>query len=75
MDTSRTQVERRLDPENDRVQLDTLVKAAHAVGRGRHGWGDEHSCQPLVDPVHKRTYIPTSRMDYEWDPVKAVRSR
>jgi antitoxin HicB len=34
MDTSRTQVERLLDPENDRVQLDTLVKAAHAVGRG-----------------------------------------
>jgi predicted XRE-type DNA-binding protein len=33
MDTSRTQVERLLDPENDRVQLDTLVKAAHAVGR------------------------------------------
>jgi antitoxin HicB len=33
MDTSRTQVDRLLDPENDRVQLDTLVKAAHAVGR------------------------------------------
>lgn len=33
MDTSRTQVDRLLDPGNDRVQLDTLVKAAHAVGR------------------------------------------
>ena len=33
MDTSRSQVERLLDPENDRVQLDTLVKAARAVGR------------------------------------------
>jgi antitoxin HicB len=33
MDTSRTEVERLLDPDNDRVQLDTLVKAAHAVGR------------------------------------------
>lgn len=33
MDTSRSQVDRLLDPENDRVQLDTLVKAAHAVGR------------------------------------------
>jgi antitoxin HicB len=33
MDTSRSQVDRLLDPENDRVQLDTLIKAAHAVGR------------------------------------------
>lgn len=33
MDTSRSQVDRLLDPSNDRVQLDTLVKAAHAVGR------------------------------------------
>jgi hypothetical protein len=28
MDTSRTQVKRRLDPENDRVQLDTLPPLA-----------------------------------------------
>jgi antitoxin HicB len=33
METSRSQVDRLLDPSNDRVQLDTLVKAAHAVGR------------------------------------------
>ena len=33
MQTSRTQVDRLLDPDNDRVQLDTLLRAAHAVGR------------------------------------------
>ena len=33
METSRSQVDRLLEPSNDRVQLDTLVKAAHAVGR------------------------------------------
>lgn len=33
MKTSVTQLGRLLDPENDRVQLDTLVKAASAVGR------------------------------------------
>lgn len=33
MQTSRTQVERLLDPENNRVQLDTLQRAAQAVGR------------------------------------------
>ncbi len=33
MKTSATQLSRLLDPENDRVQLDTLVKAASAVGR------------------------------------------
>lgn len=33
MNTSRTQVERLLDPDNDRVQLDTLQRAARAVGR------------------------------------------
>ena len=33
MDTSRSQVDRLLDPKNDRVQLDTLLKAAHAIGR------------------------------------------
>lgn len=33
MGTSRTQVDRLLDPDNDRVQLDTLVRAARAVGR------------------------------------------
>jgi antitoxin HicB len=33
METSRSQLDRLLDPSNDRVQLDTLVKAAHAIGR------------------------------------------
>jgi predicted XRE-type DNA-binding protein len=33
MQTSRTQVDRLLDPDNDRVQLDTLLRAARAVGR------------------------------------------
>lgn len=33
MNTSRTQVDRLLDPDNDRVQLDTLLRAAHALGR------------------------------------------
>jgi len=33
MNTSRTQVNRLLDPRNNRVQLDTLQKAARAVGR------------------------------------------
>jgi len=33
MHTSRTQIDRLLDPDNDRVQLDTLQRAAQAVGR------------------------------------------
>jgi antitoxin HicB len=33
MNTSRTQVARLLDPNNTSVQLDTLQRAAHAVGR------------------------------------------
>lgn len=33
MDTSRPQLERLLDPENGNVTLDTLTKAAGAVGR------------------------------------------
>jgi predicted XRE-type DNA-binding protein len=33
MGTSRTQVDRLLDPNNNKVQLDTLQRAAHAVGR------------------------------------------
>jgi DNA-binding Xre family transcriptional regulator len=33
MKTSRTQVHRLLDPQNNRVQLDTLQRAALAVGR------------------------------------------
>lgn len=32
MQTSRSQVDRLLDPMNERVQLDTLVKAAHVLG-------------------------------------------
>jgi antitoxin HicB len=33
MHTSRTQVDRLLDPDNSQVQLDTLQRAARAVGR------------------------------------------
>jgi len=33
MHTSRSQLDRLLDPENDSVNLDTLTRAAHAVGR------------------------------------------
>lgn len=33
MSTSRSQLDRVLDPSNLAVQLDTLIKAAHAVGK------------------------------------------
>ncbi len=33
MKTSRTQLDRLLDPDNESVTLDTLTRAAHAVGR------------------------------------------
>lgn len=33
MKTSRSQLDRLLDPENDSVSLETLARAAHAVGR------------------------------------------
>ncbi len=33
MHTSRTQLDRLLDPSNDKVQLDTVQRAATAVGR------------------------------------------
>jgi antitoxin HicB len=33
METSRAQLDRLLDPENDSVTLATLTRAAHAVGR------------------------------------------
>jgi len=33
MRTSRAQVDRVFDPTNNKVQLDTLQRAAHAVGR------------------------------------------
>jgi hypothetical protein len=33
MHTSRPQVDRLLDPDNDKVQLDTVQRAATAVGR------------------------------------------
>jgi DNA-binding Xre family transcriptional regulator len=36
MQTSRSQLDRLLDPENDSVTLDTLVRAAQAVGRRLH---------------------------------------
>lgn len=33
MDTSRAQLDRLLDPDNDKVQIDTIEKAARAVGK------------------------------------------
>jgi predicted XRE-type DNA-binding protein len=36
MKTSRAQLDRLLDPENDKVQLDTVQRAAAAVGRTLH---------------------------------------
>jgi hypothetical protein len=33
MGTSRSQLDRVLDPENTSVQLDTLIRAARAVGK------------------------------------------
>jgi antitoxin HicB len=36
MKTSRTQLDRLLDPRNDKVQLDTMQRAATAVGRKLH---------------------------------------
>lgn len=36
MKTSRAQLDRLLDPNNDRVQLDTVQRAASAVGRKLH---------------------------------------
>ncbi len=33
MQTSRSQLDRILDPNNEKIQLDTIIKAAHAVGR------------------------------------------
>ncbi len=33
MKTSRSQLDRLLDPDNTKIQLDTLYKAARAVGR------------------------------------------
>lgn len=37
MNTSRTQVDRLLDPANNKVQLETLQRAARAVGRTLKG--------------------------------------
>jgi len=33
MNTSRSQLDRILDPDNSRIQLDTVIKAAHVLGR------------------------------------------
>ncbi len=33
MHTSRSQLDRLLDPENEKIQLDTMMKAAAAVGK------------------------------------------
>lgn len=32
MNTSRSQLDRILDPDNDRIQLDTVIKAARVLG-------------------------------------------
>ena len=36
MNTSRSQLDRILDPDNGRIQLDTLVSAARVLGRELH---------------------------------------
>jgi antitoxin HicB len=36
MNTSRTQIKRLLDPANEKVQLDTIQRAATVVGRKLH---------------------------------------
>jgi len=36
MKTSRAQLDRLLDPDNDKVQLDTIQRAATALGRRLH---------------------------------------
>ena len=36
MKTSRSQLDRLLDPDNDKVQLDTIQRAAAAIGRTLH---------------------------------------
>jgi len=36
MKTSRAQLDRLLDPNNDKIQLDTMQRAAAAVGRRLH---------------------------------------
>lgn len=33
MNTSRSQLDRILDPDNERIQLDTVIKAARVLGR------------------------------------------
>ena len=33
MQISRSQLDRILDPDNDRIQLDTVIKAARVLGR------------------------------------------
>lgn len=36
MKTSRSQLDRILDPDNDKIQLDTVIKAAQVLGRKLH---------------------------------------
>ena len=36
MHTSRSQLDRILDPDNERIQLDTMIKAAHVLGKRLH---------------------------------------
>ncbi len=46
MHTSRSHLDRLLDPDNDKVQLDTLMKAAAAVGKQLHIELQNQPCAP-----------------------------
>jgi hypothetical protein len=50
MATSRSQLDRVLDPRNLSIQLDTLIKAANAVGK---------TVEIRLKPETKRTRVPT----------------
>ena len=74
MRTSRSQLDRILDPENDRVQLDTLAAAADAVGlklqTDSSEWrefGDRTADQPGIGPARRVEMKP--RCADCWGPV------
>jgi len=54
MKTSRTQIDRLLDPRNNRIQLDTLQRAALAVGRSLK----VELAKPPIRPRHERRRKP-----------------
>jgi DNA-binding Xre family transcriptional regulator len=58
MKTSRSQVDRLLDPQNNRVQLDTLQRAAMAVGRSLKVELDKTRSAGRRDHVHEREQAP-----------------